>query len=86
VNAREVKPETADYRALVVNSDARTGDFAYDVALSFTGEQRAYVQKVAAALRRRGIRPFYDDYEKTTLWGKDLYKNLDRIYQKAAKY
>lgn len=50
-----------------MNSDVRAGDFAYDVALSFAGEQRVYVQKVAAALRRRGIRPFYDDYEKATL-------------------
>jgi hypothetical protein len=59
------------YRGLVTNSASRDGDFSYDVALSFAGEQRAYVQKVAAALRRRGIRPFYDDYEKVELWGKD---------------
>ena len=58
----------------------------YDVALSFAGEQRAYVEKVAAALRRRGLRPFYDDYEKPTLWGKDLYEHLDWVYQKAARY
>ncbi len=66
MNARDVKPETAGDRALV-NSNVRVGDFAYDVALSFAGEQRAYVQKVAAALRRRGIRPSYDDYEKAVL-------------------
>jgi hypothetical protein len=22
--------------------------------------------------------PFYDDYEKAALWGKDLYEHLDR--------
>lgn len=70
----------------VANSGNRDGDFTYDVALSFAGQQRAYVEKVAAALRRRGIRPFYDDYEKATLWGKDLYEHLDWIYQKAARY
>jgi hypothetical protein len=43
-------------------------------------------EKVAAALRRRGIRPFYDDHEKAALWGKDLYEHLDWIYQKAARY
>ena len=59
------------------------GEFGYDVALSFAGEQRAYVEKVAAALRRRGHRPFYDDYEKASLWGKDLYEHLDCVYQKA---
>lgn len=68
----------------LVNS--RSGDFSYDVALSFAGEQRAYVEKVAAALRRRGIRPFYDDYEQAVLWGKDLYEHLDWVYQKAARY
>ena len=68
------------------NTPARVGDFTYDVALSFAGEQRTYVQKVAAGLRRRGIRPFYDDYEQATLWGKDLYEHLDWIYQKAARY
>ena len=70
----------------MANSDIRADDFTYDVALSFAGEQRTYVQKVAAALRRRGIRPFYDDYEKAVLWGKDLYEHLDWVYQKAARY
>jgi hypothetical protein len=70
----------------LVTSSTRSGDFTYDVALSFAGEQRTYVQKVATALRHRGIRPFYDDYEKATLWGKDLYEHLDWVYQKAARY
>jgi len=33
-----------------------------------------------------GIRPFYDDYETPSLWGKDLYEHLGWIYQKAARY
>lgn len=74
------------YCAFVASSGERDGDFTYDVALSFAGQQRAYVEKVAAALRRRGIRPFYDNYEKAALWGKDLYEHLDWIYQKAARY
>jgi TIR domain len=78
--------KTGGYGGHVVDSSVRVGDFVYDVALSFAGEQRGYVQKVAAALRRRGIRPFYDDYEKAILWGKDLYEHLDWIYQKAARY
>lgn len=70
----------------MADSDDRAGGFVYDVALSFAVQQRSYVEKVAAALRRRGIRPFYDDYEKVTMWGKDLYEHLDWIYQKAARY
>ena len=60
--------------------------FEFDVGLSFAGEQRDYVEKVAADLRARGIRPFYDDYEKETLWGKDLYEHLSEVYQYMCEY
>lgn len=58
----------------------------YDVALSFAGEQRSYVEAVAGALRDSGIKVFYDDYEKTSLWGRDLYTHLDYIYRQAARF
>ena len=45
-------------------------EFAYDVGLSFAGEQREYVEDIADALRLRGIRVFLDKYEKAALWGK----------------
>ena len=60
--------------------------FEYNVALSFAGEDRAYVEKVAKYLKEKGIEVFYDDYEKTKLWGKDLYVHLDEVYQKKARY
>ncbi len=44
---------------------------AYQVALSFAGEQREYVEAVARALHARGIAVFYDRFEPVTLWGKD---------------
>ncbi|RZT15199.1 TIR domain-containing protein [Kribbella sp. VKM Ac-2569] len=62
------------------------GQPIYDVCLSFAGEQRDYVADVAASLRERGVRVFYDDYEKATLWGKDLYEHLDWVYRKAARF
>lgn len=58
----------------------------WDVALSFAGEQRTYVEKVASTLRLRGIRVFYDDFEKVSIWGKDLYEHLDYVYRVAARY
>jgi hypothetical protein len=61
-------------------------DHQYDVCLSFAGEQRNYVDQVAANLRERGIRVFYDDFEQVSLWGKDLYEHLDWVYRKAARY
>jgi len=40
----------------------------FDVALSFAGEDRAYVEAVAAELRKSGLRVFYDAFETTNLW------------------
>jgi hypothetical protein len=58
----------------------------YDVCLSFAGEQRSYVEAVASELRDLGVRVFYDDYEKSSLWGKNLFDHLDYIYSRAARY
>ncbi len=58
----------------------------YDVCLSFAGEDRAYVAKVASVLRAKGLRTFYDEYERVALWGKDLYEHLDDVYRNAARY
>ncbi|MDR8407987.1 TIR domain-containing protein [Nonomuraea sp. 3-1Str] len=58
----------------------------YDVALSFAGEERDYVEQVAATLKAVGVRVFYDEYEKASLWGKDLYEHLDSIYRNASRY
>jgi TIR domain-containing protein len=66
--------------------DEMTEDYEYDVALSYAGEDREYVKKVANSLRRRGIRIFYDEYQRTALWGKDLYEHLDWVYQRAARF
>ena len=32
-------------------------------------------------LKDRGIRVFFDDYERGLLWGKDLYEHLTEVYQ-----
>src|SRR5690349_25001422 len=52
----------------------------WDVALSFAGAQRDYVERVAAALKARGVRCFYDADEQIELWGKYLAEELPRIY------
>jgi hypothetical protein len=52
----------------------------WDVALSFAGTQRDYVGQVAAALKARGVRCFYDADEQVRLWGTHLVEELPRIY------
>lgn len=61
-------------------------DYYYDVALSFAGEDRAYVEECANILSALGIRVFYDSYEQSELWGKDLYTYLADIYSNKSMY
>ena len=49
-------------------------------------KQREYVEEVARHLKSRGIPVFYDDYERETLWGKDLYAHLSEVYQHMCRY
>jgi len=58
----------------------------YDIALSFAGEERDYVDRVANLLKARGIRVFYDLFEEADLWGKDLYVHLSEVYLKRAQF
>lgn len=60
--------------------------YDYDVCLSFAGEDRAYVRGVADALKRKGVRVFFDEYEEVGLWGKDLYIHLDDVYKNSARF
>lgn len=61
-------------------------DRQYEVALSFAGEDRAYVEMVADQLQSRGVTVFYDRYNEADLWGKDLYTHLVDVYMKRAKF
>jgi hypothetical protein len=58
----------------------------YDVVLSFAGEDREYVEKVADFLEGRGAVVFYDKYEDVTLWGKDLAEHFDSVYRKQGRF
>jgi len=58
----------------------------YDVALSYASEDRAYAESLAQSLRQRGVKVFYDRYEKAALWGQNLYTYLSDLYQNQALY
>ena len=58
----------------------------YEICLSFAGEDRDYVSTVAEILRANAIRVFYDEYERSSLWGRDLYEHLDYVYSQSAEY
>jgi hypothetical protein len=62
------------------------GIYEFDVALSFTGEDRAIAEALAHALEKRQARVFYDRNEQAQLWGKDLYQHLQVIYRDRARF
>ncbi len=60
--------------------------YDYDVALSFAGEDRAYVESVAKFLKQNQVNVFYDIFEEANLWGKNLYSHLSSVYKDRANY
>lgn len=58
----------------------------FDLALSFAGDDRTYVHRVAELLSESGIRLFYDKFEEPDLWGKDLYSHLSEVYFSKARF
>ncbi len=62
------------------------GDFDFDVALSFAGEDRDYVRRVARSLHERDVRIFFDEERLVDMWGEDLGDFLDEVYRKRSRY
>jgi hypothetical protein len=58
----------------------------YDVVISFAGEDRKFAQTIADGLIIKGLNVFYDKYEETNLWGKDLYAHLTKVYRDDSKF
>ena len=58
----------------------------YQVALSFAGPQRAYVESVARALQARGIGVFYDGFEQIRLWGAHGSEVFWEVFAREAAY
>ena len=63
-----------------------TKQYEYDVALSYASEDRSYADALANILLHREVKVFYDEYERATLWGKNLYTYLSDVYQHKARY
>lgn len=61
-------------------------NWKYQVALSFAGEQRDYVEQVSNALDKMGIEHFYDNDNRSALWGKNLTQCLDEIYYQDSRF
>lgn len=63
-----------------------TDSYDFDVALSFAGEDREYVEEVDQGLKAAGVKTFLDaDYLADT-WGADLVEFFDAIYRIRSRY
>jgi hypothetical protein len=67
-------------------SDGDRSTPRYDVALSFAGEDRMRVRRIAHLLISAELSIFYDEYEQASLWGRNLYTHLSDVYQNKARY
>lgn len=52
----------------------------HDLAVSFAGEQRPYVEQVVAACREFGLTVLYDRDLSIELWGRNLITELREVY------
>ncbi len=80
VKGKVVKPKTTSVKKLTEES------LEFDVALSFAGEDRTYVDKVAQILRRKKIKVFYDNFNKVQLWGNNLIDHLGEVYAQRSRF
>lgn len=58
----------------------------YDVAVTFAGEDRAFVEAVVAEVKAAGFTVFYDEDAKSEMWGVDLPEFFADIYERRARY
>jgi TIR domain len=58
----------------------------YEIAFSFAGEDRPFVETVAREVHRLGLKIFYDAFEQVDLLGKDLAAHFAAIYRQRARY
>lgn len=85
VHYPELKTIDFDTKFDIFMKDSTT-TLAYDLAISFAGEDRSIAKEISDLLSARGYKVFYDEYEKSKMWGKNMYEYLSDIYHTKAKY
>jgi hypothetical protein len=61
-------------------------DEDYDLAVSFAGEQRAYVEQVVRACQQSGMRVFYDTDMSNEWWGKNFIREQRKVYSSRTRF
>ena len=58
----------------------------YDLAFSFAGEHRTYVEQTKQACEELGLRVFYDRDKNNEWWGKNFIMEQRRVYGSQTRY
>jgi hypothetical protein len=61
------------------------GEFEFDIALSFAGEDRKIAEELARLLIEKNVRVFYDFNFRAELWGKG-HQHLGFVYRDQSRY
>lgn len=61
-------------------------EYAYEVAMSFAGEDRLFAEAVAKGLQEAGVKVFYDNFYAEDLWGEDLAVKLREVYHGSSQF
>jgi hypothetical protein len=67
-------------------SDEAHQQYEFDMAVSFAGEDRAYVNDIAEAVKSGGVKVFYDEDYEVEAWGQDGVEYFTNVYQNRARY
>lgn len=75
-----------DFQRVRSQVNIRRVGYEYDVAVSFAGEDRPQVEQLVEAMKKLGLEVFYDFDQQATLWGRDLRKELAKVYANDAQF
>lgn len=61
-------------------------EYDFDIAVTFAGEDRAFVDEVVALVKDAGFTVFYDEDAKVEMWGQDLTEYFPDVYERRARF
>lgn len=65
-------------------TETKVADF--DVAVSFAGENRWFVEEVVQRIKDAGFQVFYDEDQKHEMWGEELTEFFPDVYERRSRF
>ncbi|QNE34403.1 TIR domain-containing protein [Leifsonia shinshuensis] len=61
-------------------------EYDFDVAVTFAGEDRDFVEEIVRLVQADGFSVFYDEDSKVATWGEDLTEYFSNVYEQRARF